>query len=191
MKQLYQTILVCLAFFFITLLSARANEVTIVARVHSLSEKASGLHHAIALENEGLASILSGLSPEDEVLIKGHLEYHPVKIENRTEMNPTFHVVKVIPVSLKKLGLTEVVSMESPVTFHVKPMQEQGLRVNGEVANSLTLTTTLLLLKDLAGNQVTQPKTDTLNSGLLFGAGVLATGLFIWEQIHSTKKKSH
>jgi hypothetical protein len=60
-------------------------------------------------------------------------------------MNPTFHVVKVIPVSL-------------------------------------------LMLKELAGNQETQPKTDTLNNGLIFGAGVLATGLFLWEQIHSPKK---
>ncbi|MFL5784577.1 MAG: hypothetical protein ACJ76H_08220 [Bacteriovoracaceae bacterium] len=181
--------LVCLAFFFLTFLSARAEDVTIVARVHDLKDGSPTLHHAIALENEGLAIILSGLAPDDEVLLKGHVEYHPVKIENRTLMNPTFHVEKAVPISLKKLGLGEIVTMERPVTFIVKPQEgPRGLPMSGEVANSLTLTTTFLMLKDLAGNQATQPKTDTLNSGLIFGAGVLATGLFLWEQIHPTKK---
>lgn len=167
-----------------------ADDVTIVARVHSPEEMKDTLHYPVVLDGEGLPEILRKLGPDEDVLLKGQIEYHPVKYEGRTEMNPTFHVEKIIPVSLKKIGKVDFVPVEQKVTFRSPAPYAPGtIGVTGKVATAITLTASILLMKELAGNQETQKLNDQLNTGLIFSAGALATGAFLWEQMKKPELK--
>lgn len=168
--------------------TARADDVTVVARIHSLKEAQDTLHYPVILENEGLSSVLKKLDPQDDVLLKGRIEYHPVTVEGKTRMNPTFHVEHIVPVSLAKIGKVELVPVEQKITFATKPpFEPKTLGVSGKVATAITLTASILMLKELTGNQTTQPVQNDLNTGLIFSAGALATGAYLWEQFKTPK----
>ena len=172
----------------LTVITARAEDVTVVARIHSVKDAEKAFRLPVILENEGLTAVLTKLDPEDEVILKGRVEYHPVTHEGRTEMNPTFHVEKLIPVSLAKIGKMEFVPVETKMRVSQSPAYApKTIGVSGKVAQAMTLTASLLMLKELSGNQKSQPQTDQLNTGLIFSAGVLATGVYLWEQLKNPK----
>lgn len=171
-------------------ITARADDVTIVARIHSLKEAQDTLHYPVVLENDSLSSVLQKLDPSDEVIMKGRIEYHPVTQEGRKEMNPTFHVEKIVPLSLQKIGRIELVPVERKITFTTPvPYSPKTLPVSGKVATAITLTASVLLVKELSGNQTTQPVQDNINTGLIFSAGALATGVYLWEQLKGPELK--
>lgn len=159
-------------------------DVTLLARIHSLKdvEKISG--YAAVLEEEGLNKILQGLEKDDEVLLKGSIRYHPVTMDNKTEMRPTFHINKIVPVSLKRLGKLDLEIAEPKLVFSLdEPRAPKTIPVSGKVATAMTLTASILLLQNLTSGQSDGPR-QKLESQVLFGAGALATGSFIWDQIH-------
>ena len=166
----------------------RGEDVTIVAHIHSLSEARQALDYPVVFEGKDLEKALKTMAPEDDVILRGRIEYHPVKTESRTELNPTFHVTELHPVSLKKIGKIQLVPVEQKINFKGTSSDfSRGFPVAGKVATAITLTASILLLKELSGNQESQPKTDTLNTGLIFSAGALATGIYLWETLKGPK----
>ena len=158
-------------------------DVSLLARIHSIKDVEALSGYAVKLEQEGLAKVLSDLEPNDEVLLKGSVRYHPVTLDSKTEMRPTFHINKIIPVSLKRLGKSEFKIAEPKLVFSLaEPRGPKGIAVNEKVATAITLTATVLLMQNLTSTSSGGPR-EEIQSRILFGAGALATGTFIWEQI--------
>lgn len=166
-----------------------AEEVQVLARIHSIRQIETATGYPARLEKQQLQHVLSSLATDDEVLLKGFIQYHPVTMDNRTQMNPTFHIQEIKPVSLRRLGKVDLTIKDPPLIFSTSQTYQggKGLQVNSEVAGSLTITASVLLLKELTTTQQ-QPIGHELNSGIIFTTSALATGLFIWEQLHD---KSH
>jgi hypothetical protein len=163
------------------------HEAKILLRVHSVKEAEAATGYPIHLEEEGLIDVLKKLRPDDEVLLKGEILYHPVMKDNRTEMNPTFHVHEIKPVSLSRLGLKDPVVVESKQEF--TPQERLGknnISIPDGVSESLVLTGSILLIQSSAQAMDSSSPTQNLNQKVLFSAAALATGYMLWQQI--TKK---
>lgn len=166
-----------------------SQEAHVLVKVHSVKEAETQLGVAIELENEGLSQILSGLSPDDEVLLKGEVTYHPTRSDGAIFMSPKFRIKSIHPVSLKRLGVTNVKVQDPPMLF--SSQNSPGLKtihVSPEVAGAMTLTASVLLLQDLSGSASTQPLKHQIDQATFLSAGALATGYFIWKQLTEKKK---
>lgn len=163
-------------------------DVHVIVKVHSISEIKKATGYPFVLENpKHKEDIIKKLSPGDELLLKGRIENHPVVKDNKTELNPTFHITEIHPISLSKLGkIDQFVPAEKNTIFRndVYNGSTKSIPVTGEVASALTMTASILMLKDLTEANSGGPKQrDQLSSGVLFSAGVMATGLLIWKQL--------
>lgn len=164
-------------------------EVHVLVKVHSVKDAEAQLGVAIELENAGLSKMLSGLAPDDEVLLKGHVTYHQTNSDGQILMNPKFHIESIHPVSLKRLGVTAVPVQEPRMTFSSAPYPgPKSLQVSPEVAGAITFTASALMLQNLTGMAESQPLKYEIDRAMFFSAGVLATGYFIWKQISEKKK---
>lgn len=174
-------------------LASTVDNIHIVVKIRSIQEISKITGHPIVLEDKKLKEVISKLEPGDEVLLKGNIQNHPVVRDNKTDLNPTFHIYDIRPISLSRLGQIDKLIPDSNNTiFKAKEYGGPGsIPVSGEVATALTLTATILMMKDLSNQPVPQPAVrDSINSGLLFSAGAMATGLFIWKQLHQKKSSS-
>ena len=165
-------------------------DVTILARIHSVKDVEAISGYAVSLEQEGLAQILTELKPEDEVLLKGRIRYRPVTADTKTEMRPEFIITKIAPVSLKRLGESEFQVAEPKIVFSLaEPRGPKTIPVSGKVASAITLTAAVLLMQNLSSEHSGKGPREKLQSEVFFGAGALATGTFIWEQLKSGSLK--
>lgn len=165
-------------------------EVTLLARIHSVKDVEALSGYAVKLEQEGLSEILTKLEPEDEVILKGSIRYNPVTVDNKTEMRPKFYIEKIIPVSLKRLGKDDFKIADPKILFSLKEKEgPKTFPVSGKVATAITLTASVLLMQSLSHGAGGSNPQEQLQSQLLFGAGALATGLYIWEQIQKGSLK--
>lgn len=165
-------------------------EVTVLARIHSVKDVEALSGYAVKLEEEGLSKILTELRPEDEVILKGSIKYNPVTMDSKTEMRPTFYIEKIIPVSLKRIGESEFKVADPKLNFALKESAEpKTLPVSGKVATAITLTASVLLMQNLTHGAGDSNPQEQLQSQIFFGAGALATGLYIWEQIQKGSLK--
>lgn len=166
------------------------DDVTLLARIQSVKEAEAQSGYAVKLEQDGLEHVLSHLEPEDEVLLKGSIRYVPVTHDNKTNMRPTFFISKIIPVSLKRIGESEFKVAEPELVFSLPDKQAtRGFPVSAQVASSITLTATILLMQNLATSGPARGPREDLQAQVLLGSGVLATGIFIWEQFQSGRLK--
>ncbi len=165
------------------------DDVTVLARIHSVKDAEALTGYAISLEEENLTKVLSGLGPDDEVLLKGNIRYNPVTKDNKTEMHPTFYVNKIVPVSLKKLGEGKFQVTDPKIVFAINksPSKPLEIPISGKVAGAMTLTASVLMMQNLALSGSQRTIKDQLEMNIFFTTGVLATGLFIWEQLQKTK----
>lgn len=170
--------------------SSDTQEVNILAKVHSVKEAKTQQGIAIELENAGLSEMLSKLSPDDEVLLKGEVRYDPVRVDGKINMNPKFRIKSIHPVSLKELGVTAYKVQDPPLNFTSEELNNPRgtIHVTPEVASAITITAAVLLIQDLGGSAETQPTKHEIDRATFLSAGVLATGLFIWEMISKKKK---
>lgn len=165
-------------------------EVTLLARIHSVKDVEALSGYAAKLEQEGLSKILTKLEPEDEVILKGSIKYNPVTMDSKTEMRPTFYIEKIIPVSLKRLGKSDFKIADPKLHFSLKEVEgPTTFPVSGKVASAITLTASVLLMQSLTHGAGGSNPQEQLQSQLFFGAGALATGLYIWEQIQKGSLK--
>lgn len=176
--------------------AASPENVKIFARIKSINnqvklikdEKVAPIDSA--LKNKSLEKEIAGLEAGDEALIEGHIVYESSTVEGKQAFRPIFVIESIRPVSLKRLGKVEMKEQDQLIQLQPLPsnFERKGtIPVTAEVAGAITLTASLLMLQaQTAGNQP-EFKQD-LNAGLVFSAGALATGLFIYDQIVANKK---
>lgn len=188
------------AIFLTTALALHAStpgdEVKIIARI-----KTSG--KVLELEKDGqkagvktqlarpeLQKALEALEPGDEALITGRLHYVLKGVEGEGSQ-ATFVIESIKPISLKRLGKIDQKFIEDQKQFVIRPVTGTGpktIPVTGDVANAITMTASLLMLQNLTATEADPGVKKDLNTGLIFSAGVLATGLFIYEQLTGKAK---
>lgn len=142
------------------------------------------------LKDKAIEKDIAALEAGDEALIEGHITYEPSVVEGKQAFKPIFVIESIRPISLKRLGKVEIKEHDQLIQLQPLPadFQRKGtIPVTAQVAGALTLTATLLMLQNQTATNEPGVKTD-INSGLIFSAGALATGLFIYDQIIATKK---
>jgi hypothetical protein len=142
------------------------------------------------LGSPDLQKVIDDFEPGDEALITGHLKYQIKGVEAESTP-PVFIISSIKPVSLKRLGIQEKTFVEDPKAFLISPSPAPApktITVTKEVATAITMTASLLMLQDLTAKAGEPGVKKDINTGLIFSAGALATGLFIYEQITGKTK---
>lgn len=140
---------------------------------------------ATGMKDEKLKKDLASISPGDEALIIGKIRYQPKTIENRTTFTPILIIESIRPISLKSLG--KVKFKEEDIHTNFYPMlvsySPKSIPLSSDAASAITLTAAVLLMSSLTatGNEIETKQ--ALNQGIIFSAGALATGLFIYDQL--------
>lgn len=139
--------------------------------------------------------VINKLNPGDETIIEGHITYHMSLNETQNQYSPIFVIESIKPVSLRLLGQQneKAPEIESSKRFQLsneKVYSPMGIPVTTEVASSITLTTSALLLQSLTAGPNEPGTHQKLNSGMIIFAGALATGVFIYENIAESLKKN-
>lgn len=183
-------------FIFPTLLLAQnlpVEDVRIIARIKQIDQKSIVLDNthnvSTSLEDKNLQKEVSTLKAGDEALITGKIYTQSKTIEGKTVFNQVLVIESIRPISLKELGKVKLKEEEMQVKFHphIQDTFPKTIPLSSDVANAITLTASVLLLESLSstGNEATMRR--DLNKGLIFSAGALATGLFIYEQLKGKK----
>ena len=191
-------ILFCLLFISFSILTVKANitEIQMVARIKPHEEiieiirESDGNSIPSLLQNNDLKKIISSMKIGDEAIVKGHISYQPSIVESQTQYKPVFLITSIAHISLKTLGLIDSIDQERSQNFsslNQIPYKQASFPITTEVASALTMTTTALLMTSLTANPNQGTIVHDINSGMILFAGVLATGVFIFEQIHGKK----
>ena len=145
------------------------------------------------LQTPELKNELSKLNHGDEALFQGHITYLPATSETHVGPRPVFVIESIKPLSLKLLGQSEMKTDD--LTIFRIPSKEiyspMFIPVSTEVASTITLTTSLMLMQSLAASSTDAQLTQQINSGLILFAGALATGFFIYDHITGSQKKDN
>jgi hypothetical protein len=184
---------------FLAVTEAMAWEpVQILARIKSVDNqyrivKSDGSASVSAsLKEKELIEVIKNLNPGDEALIEGFITYETKIWEGRSEFTPVFIIEAIRPISLSRLGKIEV-KEEASFTTDFSPQANNyeplTIPISAGAASAITLSASALMMSSLTANE-NQPKAQhNINNGLIFSAGVLATGFFIYEQIYRPRNK--
>ena len=193
----------CFLIFLVTFSAyarPKVEEIKVIARIktsgHQVKikrgEETSNIK--IKLSSKELSETIRNLEPGDEALITGHLDYEIKGVEENIS-TPIFVIHSIKPISLKRLGKMnqkideKLIKEEREINFRTEEVTNpKTIPVTAEVANAITVTLGLLMLQDLSATENDSKMTKDLNAGLIFSAGALATGLFIYEQISGKNK---
>ena len=144
------------------------------------------------LQNAKLEETIARLDHDSEALVKGHITYHATTLEGQAKLEPIFIIESINPISLRLIGKIKTPDdnelASSAFRSPDKSYAPYAIPVTTEVASAITMTSVVLLMQSLAANQ-NQPDTkQQINTGMFLFAGVLATSVFIYEQIKSKHK---
>jgi hypothetical protein len=138
-----------------------------------------------ALKDISLKKTISTLSPGDDALIEGHIIYESTMKEGQKKLKPVFLIESIHPISLQRLGKIDLKEMDQEI--HIKPIEydpkKGSIPVTANVASAITITAGVLLLQNLTPPDQGYTQNKDLNMGLIFSAGALATGIFIYDQM--------
>ena len=141
-------------------------------------------------ESPNLAEEVLKLREGDDVVIKGYVTYEGFKVEGISQLKPVFVIQSLKPISLSRISEIDKSVPPRPINF--LPAQASyspfSIPVTTQVASSITLTSSMLLLQSLTNGPNDPLLTQQLNSGLVLFAGALFTGVFIYEQLINAKK---
>lgn len=142
------------------------------------------------LKDEKIKKQLSQLKEGDEVLIVGKVQYQAKTVESKTVFTPLLIIESIHPVSLKEIGKVTIKEEDLQTKFHPMNTNDEPkvIPLSSDAASAITLTASVLLLNSLTSNGTEVDTKQQLNRGLIFSAGALATGLFIYEQLTRKKK---
>ncbi len=193
------TFLIILSLFTIKT-SAQQEEIKLIARIKAQGREIKIVRGKetsrvnIKLSHKKLLQTIKDLKPGDEALMTGHFEYLMKGVEEKSS-SPIFVIDSIKPISLKRLGEMnqkineKTLGEEKVVVFKSEaPFEPKSLPVTGPVASAITMTMGLLMLQDLSVPENEPKARKDLNAGLIFSAGALATGVFIYEQIRRREK---
>jgi hypothetical protein len=170
-------------------------EVRLFARIKEINKGSPSLQYEgqetvpSVIQDKKLQDQLTKLKAGDEALIIGKIISSPKTVEGRTIFHQVFIIESIHPVSLEKLGKVELKEQDQPKKFSSFPTDytPKSIPLSTDAASAITFTASVLLLNSLTNSgHDTTPKAD-LNKGVLFTAGALATGLFIYEQLKGKK----
>lgn len=147
---------------------------------------------AIRYADPRLEKVLDGLDQGAEVLLTGKVEQFTERRGDGLQFKSIFIIEEIRPISLASLGKMENQQItESPVHLKLNKttMGPHGINASPQVVAAITITASLLMLKSLAPSEGPGSR-DQLNNGMIFSAGALATGLFVWDQIRGKEAKN-
>ena len=135
--------------------------------------------------NQNVKDKLEALKNGEEVIVVGHISYHPSNGLEEASLKPFFIIESVHPISLKTLGMIETTINDQPLKLeppnHFSPLT---IPVSTEVASAITMTSSLLLVESLSSSSGSNPQgRRDMNKSLIISAGTMATILFIYDQI--------
>ncbi len=180
---------------FVYCFCAQGAELSALVRL----EKGPGFFHVIRAEdglripvipaNSELKAQLQRYSAGQDLLMEGRITY--VEDQEPNKLRPVFVVEKIRTLSLSDLGPGSI-PPETIVTPARVSSQElvlgPTLAVTPEVASAITMTTSLLLMEELASGSVEPTGRQELNRAIFLSAGTMATLYFIYQQL---KEKNH
>jgi hypothetical protein len=144
------------------------------------------------LYDQKLEEIISRMEPEGEALVKGHITYHATTLEGQAKLEPIFIIESINPISLKLIGKIKAPDDNELASALFRSPNKSyapfAIPVSTEVASAITMTSAVLLMQSLAANPNQQETQQQMNTGLFLFAGVLATSVFIYDQIKSKHK---
>jgi hypothetical protein len=144
------------------------------------------------LQDQKLEEAIARLDPDSEALVKGHITYHATTLEGQVKLEPIFIIESINPISLRLIGKIKAPDdnelASSAFRSPDKSYAPFSIPVTTELASAITMTSAVLLMQSLAANP-NQPDTkQQVNTGMFLFAGVLATSVFIYDQIKSKHK---
>jgi hypothetical protein len=144
------------------------------------------------LHDQKLEEVISRMEPDSEALVKGHITYHATTLEGQAKLEPIFIIESINPISLKLIGKIKAPDDNELASALFRSPDKSyapfAIPVTTEVASAITMTSAVLLMQSLAANP-NQPETkQQMNTGLFLFAGVLATSVFIYDQIKRKHK---
>lgn len=172
-------------------------DIKLIAKIKSINHKIIVLDQkkntAIpsALREKKLEAEISKLEAGDEALIEGHVIYQTTSADGKQTLKPIFLIDSIHPISLKKLGKVDLRIPEQEL--HITPQEyddgRKSIRVSNSIVSAVTITASLLLLDNLASTGQPIGTDKEMNTGLLFSAGVLATGALIYKELKAKKSQ--
>jgi hypothetical protein len=144
------------------------------------------------LEDQKLKDVIGTLQAGDEAVIEGRITYQTTYLEGQTTFKPVFIISSITPISLKRLAQADRVNLDNTLGPSFAPIEyfnysQASFPVSTKVASAMTLTTAALLMNSLSAGPTTPHTSTQLNSGMFLFAGLMATGVFLFEQINTNK----
>jgi hypothetical protein len=168
------------------------HNIRVLARIHvapgkiEVESEGRPLAFPLKLKDKKLEKSIKSLKPDDEVILTGHMINEATSTDDALKMNPIFVIESITPISLHRIGRMEDFTVEEkPLTFRLEtPYEPKSLSVSQGVVSAITITATVLLLKSLVAKPTDSSLNDSVNTGLIFSAGALATGMQVLEDVN-------
>lgn len=143
-----------------------------------------------SFKDESTRQAFHGLDEDSEAFIEGYVDYKVKAADSLKSLEPIFIVESVYPVSLNKLGAVNFTpSQQFEQGFSIeKSFEPTFIPVTTEVASAITMTTTLLLMESLSNGGLEPEGERSLRKALIISSGLMATMLFIYEQIEGKSR---
>lgn len=141
------------------------------------------------IKDKKVQEVIEQLNSGSEAFIEGHIEYEYVGSDNSGSMHPYFVIEAIHPVSLKEIGEIGNINLASARQdiFSSAAYAPLTIPVTAEVASAMTMTTGFLLMESLANSGDPAGRRD-MTKALIISSGMMATLLFIYEQIEGKTK---
>lgn len=139
--------------------------------------------------SEEVSSTMKLLKDGDEVMIEGRIHQETISFGESHRVNSYLIIDRIHKVSLAELGNIKFQIPESSLSFESRPYSPVAIPVTAEVATAMTMTTSMLLLQDLSSSGNTDPQgRQQIRQSIMLSAGLMATIIFIYEQINGSTK---
>lgn len=143
------------------------------------------------IKDKNVQAIYDQMRQGSEAFVEGYIDYEIKSVDSLKTMKPTFVVESIHPVSLAKIG--KIVDFQAQEDFEASytknvPYAPPAIAVTTELASALTLTSTLLLMESLSSQGLDPQGRRNMKQALIISGGVMATLLFIYEQLEGKTK---
>lgn len=139
--------------------------------------------------NDDVKNVMGSLKEGDEVIIEGRIHQETISYGESKRIHSYLIIDKINKVSLAELGNINFKVPEPKLSLHERPFSPVAIPVTAEVASAMTLTTSMLLLENLSSSSAADPEgRRQVRQSIMISAGLMATVLFIYEQLNGSSK---